>query len=116
MNYIENSIGQVDPCRRAGAAAAAAAAGAANALTATASRSRGTSAATRSDPELGGAKEGPATAGSAILPRLKQPPRGRGNFTGRGGGGGDDRSFQYGGGGGRRPYNRGWAPRGKRRN
>ena len=31
---------------------------------------------------------------------------------GRGGGGGNDRS-QY--SGGRRPYNRGWVPRGKRR-
>jgi hypothetical protein len=40
-------------------------------------------------------------------------PRGRGNFFGRSGGGGDDRDFQYGGGGGGRPYNRGWAPRGK---
>jgi hypothetical protein len=38
-----------------------------------------------------------------------------GGFIGRSGGGGDDRSFQY-GGGGRRPYNRGWTPRGKRRN
>jgi hypothetical protein len=45
--------------------------------------------------ELGGAKEGPATA---------NPPRGRGNFFGRSGGGGDDRNFQYGGGGGGRPY------------
>jgi hypothetical protein len=43
------------------------------------------------------------------------PPPGRGHYTGRGGGGGDDRSFTtY--GGGRRPYNRGWALRGKRRN
>jgi hypothetical protein len=42
------------------------------------------------------------------------PTRGRGNFSGRSGGGGDDRNFQYGGGGGGRPYNRGWAPRGKR--
>jgi hypothetical protein len=32
---------------------------------------------------------------------------------GRGGGGGDGR-FQH--SGGRRPYNRGWVPRGKRRN
>ncbi len=109
-------LGQVDPCRRAGAAAAAAAS-AANALTASASRSRGTSAATRNDPETGRSKGGTShgqirnsTEAQATL------PKGRGNFTGRGGGGGDDRSFQYGGGSGRRPYNRGWAPRGKRRN
>jgi hypothetical protein len=40
--------------------------------------------------------------------------RGHGGYTGKGGGGGDDRSFQY--SGGRRPYNRGWTTRGKRRN
>jgi hypothetical protein len=42
------------------------------------------------------------------------PPRGRGGNIARGEGGGDDRSFHH--GNGRRPYNRGWAPRGKRRN
>ncbi len=38
--------------------------------------------------------------------------RGHGGHSGRGGG--DDRCFQY--SGGRRPYNRGWTPRSKRRN
>jgi hypothetical protein len=41
---------------------------------------------------------------------------GHGNLYGRRSGSGDDRTSNYGGGGGGgRPYNRGWVPRGKRR-
>ncbi len=66
--------------------------------------------------ELGGAKEGPAAAGygPAVLPGSGNAFRGHGGHSGRGGGGGDDRCYLY--SGGRRPYNRGWTPRSKRRN
>jgi hypothetical protein len=101
--------GQEAQCKPEGAAVAAAAA--ANAATASASRCRGTRVATQSGPETGRSKGGTSRSwvrGSG------NASRGHGGYPGRGGGGGDDRCFQY--SGGRRPYNRGWTPRSKRRN
>jgi hypothetical protein len=93
---------------------------AASALTASVSLNRGSTIVKRSAPGTG------QNNGETNFSRVRNsiavkgtpphpPPRGLGNYTGRGGGGGEDRSYPtY--GVGRRPYNRGWVPRGKRRN
>jgi hypothetical protein len=100
--------------RRPGVAAAAATA--ANAPTASASRCRGTRVAIQSGPGTGRSKGGTSRSRvrPAVLPGLGKHLKGHGGHSGRGGGGGEDRCFQY--SGGRRPYNRGWTPRSKRRN